>query len=158
MGAHHTSTSTSITSGNLKACACAVLCWGCTARSQGVRCITHRGRPRKQMGGEGSMEQRDIGGTSTAHRRNIDGTTTEQKSNANGQMGLCVDGEGQAGQEPAGAPGGGGGRARAPGHSRTQAGPRAKHTFCINCKTRDLNDRPFRCQSKTLATRPQTVT
>ena len=45
-------------------------------------------------------------GTSTEHRRNIDGTTVEQKLNANGQMGLCIEGEGQSGQEPAGAPGG----------------------------------------------------
>ena len=134
------------------------------------RWITHPAWVRHNQGTTGGGGRRR-NGTSTEHPRNIDGTSTEQKSNANGQMGLymCIEGEGQAGQEPAGAPGGVGnraggvGRARpraylAPGHSRTQAGPRAKHTACINCKTRDLNDRPFRCQSKTLSTRPQTVT
>ena len=36
--------------GNLKACACAVLCWGCTATRQGARCTTRRGPPAKAGG------------------------------------------------------------------------------------------------------------
>ena len=56
--------------------------------------------------GTSTEHRRNIDGTSTEHRRNNDGTTTEQKLNANGQMGLCIEGEGQSGQEPAGAPGG----------------------------------------------------
>ena len=108
-------------------------------------------------GGEGSTEQRDIDGTSTEHRRNNDGTTTEQKLNANGQMGLCIEGEGQGQPGTRRGPGGGGageGPAHTPGHSRNQAWPQAKHTFSSNCKTRDLNDQPFRRQSKTLTARP----
>ena len=45
--------------GNLKACACAVLCWGCTATRQGARCTTRRGRPRKLGARPHTHGQRD---------------------------------------------------------------------------------------------------
>ena len=68
---------------------------------------------------------------------------------------------GGAGTGPGGRQRGGrGGRdgpVRAPGHGRAQAGPRAKRTFCIKYKTRDLNHRPFRRQTTTIIARPQTA-
>ena len=72
----------------------------------------------------------------------------------------------KSGREPAGAQGGGrdqgpgGGRAGRP-RGRPQPDPSraaGKHTFCINYKTRELNDRPFRRQAKTLTARPQIIT
>ena len=120
----------------------------------------------RNIDGTPTEHRRNTDGTSTGHRRNNDGTTTEQKLNTNGQMGLCIEGEGQGRPGTRRGPGGAGGLraqgggAGGPAHQGT-AGPKPgrgqTHTFGINCKTRDLNVRPFRPQSKTLTARPQTV-